>query len=151
MTVVCAVDLGLRSCGVAWDGDSDTFTCPPKLTGGERLRWWADTFAVVLLPHVGKPVGLESAFMHPGRPTGALALAELHGVFKLVAHNAGCEVITMTPAQLKKASVGRGNATKDDMVAHARWLRPGATFASHDECDAVCLLSALNATAEGAA
>jgi len=94
---------------------------------------------------------LEAAFWSPKHPTGALALAELHGVFKLVAHNAGCEVITMTPAELKKASVGRGNATKDDMVAHARWLRPGATFGSHDECDAVCLLSALNATAEGAA
>jgi len=46
MTVACAVDLGLRNVGVAWDGDSDTFTCPAGLRGGDRLGWWADTFAV---------------------------------------------------------------------------------------------------------
>jgi Holliday junction resolvasome RuvABC endonuclease subunit len=136
---VIAFDLGTRSTGVAWADDSDTFECPPDINGGPRLDWWHRTFRMALLPFVGGHAAVESPFFHPKHPSGAVPLIELHGVFRLAAHDAEMAVHTVAPTELKKHATGRGNATKDDMLAHARWLRPTTDFASHDEADAVCL------------
>jgi len=157
VSVSAAFDLGLKRTGIAWDGHSDVFTSPNSLHTSplddnkinRRLTWWLDAFDMALLPHAGQPVAVESAFVHPKHINGAMRLVELHGVFRISAARAGCDIITVTPSELKRWATGSGNASKTDMIARAVEL--GCASNDDNEADAFLLFLMLNHNPTGEA
>lgn len=122
-----AFDLGLARTGFAWADGVKVLTCPARrdgrpLRGPMRLQWWRRELRNELDPMKcdGLVVLIEGPFMHPGHPTGAIETIKLHGVANVVAADARARVIEVPPSTLKKASCGRGNATKAQMMAAAR-------------------------------
>jgi Holliday junction resolvasome RuvABC endonuclease subunit len=134
-----ALDLALSRTGIAWAEGSDVYVCPKKLVGGERLHWWNRTIYGACLPH--RPLDrliVEAPFIHAARPTGSIALIELHGVIRHLAYQHDLEYVTVAPSRLKKEMTGSGKATKADMILDANALRP-YEITDHNEADAVLL------------
>jgi Holliday junction resolvasome RuvABC endonuclease subunit len=152
-----AFDLGLVTTGVAWDGGSDHHKCPHKYTKSpmtperqhDRYCWWRDTFKALLLPHRGADVVVESPFWHPKHPSGSMALAMLHGVFRAVAIDGGHMVHMVTPSELKRMATGNGNASKEAMMRTACQL--GFEGDDDNECDAYLLFTVWRGETERAA
>jgi Holliday junction resolvasome RuvABC endonuclease subunit len=134
-----ALDLALGSTGVAWADGSDVFTCPKKLTGGDRLAWWIGTINALTVPHWPfNRFVVEAPFMHAGHPSGSIPLIELHGCVRYLAFQHGVDYVTIPPATLKMLMCGTGKATKDDSLRVANELRP-YDIGDHNEADAVLL------------
>lgn len=68
------------------------------------------------------------------------------GQLESIAHDRGCAVLDMTPAEIKKWATGSGRAEKSDMLAAAKRL--GYTGENEHEADAFCLLRFAEATLE---
>lgn len=132
-SVILAFDLSVASTGVCFpDGHTDTLK-PPKLDRNERLTWFATTFDVILEDHRPTLVVIESPFVGSNRRIG-LILSELHGVLRERVGRLGLVLQAVPPATLKQAATGKGNATKEQMVARAVEL--GGDVANDDEADA---------------
>jgi crossover junction endodeoxyribonuclease RuvC len=102
-----------------------------------RFRRWLRE--VVALGEV-RLVAYEQPVIHRQRRQLNRSVAHnLEGV--LLAELEGhADYVSPTPAAIKKHATGRGNASKDDMVAAAqtRWQRE---VADHNEADALCVLA----------
>jgi Holliday junction resolvasome RuvABC endonuclease subunit len=136
-----ALDLGLRTTGLAWGPCDYTHdTCPTNLTGQARAAWWMSTLRGWLVAHpAGVELVVEMGFLHPKHPSGSKATQEMHGWLQAVAVDNDSPVTYVTPSVLKKWATGRGNATKDEMriAAIDRW---GAHHdITADEADALHL------------
>ena len=136
-----ALDLGLRTTGIAWGPCSyDHETCSVRLTGQARARFWMSTLRGWLVAHpAGVELVVEMGFLHPKHPSGSKATQEMHGWLQAVAVDNDSPVTYVTPAVLKKFATGRGNATKDEMriAAIDRW--GAASSITSDEADALAL------------
>jgi len=66
------------------------------------------------------------------------------GILEAAAHNAGVPVLDITPAEIKKWAVGKGNADKADMIEAAQLMGYGGD--NEHEADAWCLLKFAMAT-----
>lgn len=135
---VFALDLSLTATGVAYPA-GDTLTIAPKTTGMQRLAEIRDWLLPRLDLYDVDLVVLEGyAF---GRPNQAVHLGELGGVIRLALWERGVVVAECPPASLKKYATGRGNASKDEVMAEAiRRLRYAGN--SKDEADALWLRAA---------
>jgi Holliday junction resolvasome RuvABC endonuclease subunit len=150
-----AFDLALVTAGAAWDGGSDTFTCPPKFqpsrrparerdqTRQQRLAWWRTTFRRLIADYADGEVWVEMPIMHSQNPSGQIPTHELHGVLKVAAWDERAVVHEMQNTKLKSwAHKVPGITTpwpmsKDDMVAVAKHL--GCQPADDNEADAFLL------------
>jgi len=132
-----ALDLALSTTGAAWQGGSDTYVCPTKLRGGERLNWWGCTVWSLICERPCDVVVIEAPFIHPARPTGAMSTIKLHGVIEHIVWKRCVEYVTITPSELKKWATGKGNAGKPAMCDAAR--ERGWVGVDHNEADAFLL------------
>jgi crossover junction endodeoxyribonuclease RuvC len=78
----------------------------------ERLRVLRDDLAEVLREFAPDVLGLESAYAAIRHPRSALQMAHARGVVCLAAADAGTPVRDISPAEVKSAVTGRGNASK---------------------------------------
>lgn len=123
-----AVDLALSTTGLCWGTgahDYDSFTCPTKLRGGERLSWIRRRLREHLrdtkLPRITTLV-VEAPFMSRSHPTGAIPLIKLHGAVEHMAWTAGVRYVEVSAATVKAFATGKGNADKEAMIAAAKAL-----------------------------
>ena len=73
-----------------------------------------------------------------GRHNQAAHLGELGGVVRVALYEAGVRILTVPPASLKRYATGKGNASKEDVLA-AAIRRLGYQGSSTDEADALWL------------
>jgi crossover junction endodeoxyribonuclease RuvC len=97
----------LRECGVI-----ETSTGRPLL---ERIRDIYDATAVLIERHAPAAVSVEDVFQGKNAQT-ALKLGHARGAILLAAAHAGVTVAEYAPREIKKAVVGNGNATKDQVA-----------------------------------
>jgi crossover junction endodeoxyribonuclease RuvC len=137
-----ALDVSLTATGYAVSCAGGIADCgvlePGKLRGVERLAWLGDRLAGLVSEHEPTICVLEGyAF---GRPNQAHQLGEAGGTVRLTLHRAAVPVVEIAPALVKLYATGKGNASKEAVLAEAvRRLRyPGS---STDEADALWLLA----------
>lgn len=113
---VMGLDMSLQATGVACASCGPRTVSFPKLRGEERLvQIRQDVMScgyfhdVVVLE--GYSFGSHQAHSH--------ALGELGGVVRVALHEAGIPFAEVAPAALKKFATGKGNATKDQVLAAA--------------------------------
>lgn len=122
-TRVLALDPATRHTGVAYaSGSTDTICCPVKLTGDDRLDWWAQAFDVLIRDERPALVVHEAPFIHPRRPASGIALVELHVKLRDVLRRRRVPSVVVPPSLLKRRATGKGNADKAQMMAAARAL-----------------------------
>lgn len=141
---VLGLDLSLTSTGVAHvDGTPDRLA-PPRLTGMERLAWLrSEVHRLVLQQRLTSErlvdlVVIEGYAMGSKRQSHSYATGELGGVIRLMLHTSLIPYVEVAPASLKKYATGKGNASKDEVLAEAirRLQYQGA---NNDEADAMWL------------
>jgi crossover junction endodeoxyribonuclease RuvC len=85
----------------------------------ERLRELADGLRIVIRAQAPTVVAVETQFFGQSA-TSAFAVGMSRGVSLLVAAESGVAVHEYTPATVKKAVVGNGNASKEQVAAMVR-------------------------------
>jgi crossover junction endodeoxyribonuclease RuvC len=144
---VLAVDPGFDRCGVAvLEGDASRpsyvwSACiqPAKGAPEERLAELSCALAAALKEHAPHALAIESLFFSTNKKT-AMGVAQARGVILAAAGNAGIPVLECSPAQVKLAVTGAGNAEK---AAVARMIPRLITLPAKkrldDELDAIAL------------
>lgn len=128
-TRMLGIDPGLRICGYGCVVLSDAGARPRALEAGTiRLRQGdslssrlAELFAqVTAVIEELKPdaVAVESVFSHSRQVRTAIIMGHGRGVILLAAERAGCELVELAPAEVKKSVTGNGRASKVQ-VQHA--------------------------------
>jgi len=92
----------------------------------------------LLLEYRPSGAGVEEVFVN-ANPQSTLKLGQARGVVLLGAARAGVEVGEYAARLVKKAVVGVGNATKDQVHAMVARLLPGAKIAGADAADALAV------------
>jgi len=103
----------------------------------ERLAVIYDGLTAKLREHAPSRVCVEEAFYAKNVHT-TLILGHARGVALLAAHQAGSDVREFSPREIKKAIVGNGNATKDQVEYMVKVLLSPPQQCSHaDAYDAL--------------
>ena len=144
---ILAFDLGTKAAGcVELVGDSIAFhqqwlwTGPRKAPVIERQRslfkWivWQVCYGPLSAPVSAHIVAVEAAHLLPNRPRAVAVLAECIGGLIALMPTTN-EIVKVQPSQAKGALVGKGNASKAEMVQWA-FLRFGERLSEH-EADAL--------------
>lgn len=106
-----------------------TLTTTPRDSLPARLRVIHDGMVALIARHTPDAVAVESAF-HGKNVRTTIALCHARGVILLAAEEAGLAIAEYSPAQVKKAVVGRGAALKPQvsyMVTQLLRLRSAPT------------------------
>ena len=119
--------------------DYGCFRPPGGVAFEERLRVLYDGLRDLLSHQPPDAVALESSFY--GRDADAAAkLGEARGVLRLALVQAGFAPALYSPAEVKKAVVGNGQATKDQVQAMVgRLLKMDEVPRPHDASDALAV------------
>lgn len=88
-----------------------TLTTTPRDPLPARLRVIHDGLAALIARHAPDALAVESAF-HGKNVRTTIALSHARGVILLAGEEAGLAIAEYSPAQVKKAVVGRGTAIK---------------------------------------
>lgn len=103
-----------------------------------RLRQLFEDVRELLSESSPTHVALESVFSHPEHARTAIQMAHGRGVVLLAAELAGVPVAELPPAEIKKALVGSGRATKQQMQrAVMAQCRLESLPEPHDVADAI--------------
>ena len=81
---------------------------------------------------------VEETFVNRN-PLSTLKLGQARGVSLLVPASAGISVAEYAPRQIKKAVVGTGGASKEQVQVMVRTLLPGCQIATSDAADALAV------------
>ena len=128
------IDLSLTSTGVCINGNP--LAISSKLRGAERLCEIRDRLIEKLKFANTKIVALEG-YSYSSRFSLAHSIGELGGVIKVALMEAGIEVVVIPPTNRAKFATGRGNASKDDVVAAVLAITPIEKQPGLDDlCDA---------------
>jgi crossover junction endodeoxyribonuclease RuvC len=84
-----------------------------------RLKDLADGLRAVIAAHAPTAIAVETQFFGKSA-SAALTVGMARGVALLVAAEAGAPIHEYTPATVKKAVVGNGNASKEQVAAMVR-------------------------------
>jgi crossover junction endodeoxyribonuclease RuvC len=103
-----------------------------------RLVELADTLDRMIAEHRPEAAAAEEVFVNQN-PGSTLKLAQARGVALLCAARGGLEVGEYAPTLVKKAVVGTGGASKDQVHAMIARLLPGAVIAGPDAADALAV------------
>ncbi len=103
-----------------------------------RLAVLHEALAVVIAEHAPVAAAVEEVFVNEN-PQSTLKLGQARGVVLLAAAQAGVEVGEYAPTLVKKAVVGTGGASKDQVHAMVARLLPGAKIAGADAADALAV------------
>lgn len=141
MTSVFGLDLSLTGTGIA-EPNGATSVLRPKTKGVERLMEIRDDlyFAIVDASRRANDRDVLVMIEHYayGRTHQAHQLGELGGVIRLMLHDEGIDFIDVAPTALKKYATGKGNASKDEVLA-AAIRRLGYEGHDNNEADALWL------------
>ncbi len=94
---------------------------PSRMALERRLEKVFAEITEILRSHRPDATAVESLFFNTNVST-ALAVGHARGVALLACSQAGCEVFEYTPQQVKKAVVGYGKATKEQVMDMVRVL-----------------------------
>ncbi|WP_114229112.1 MULTISPECIES: crossover junction endodeoxyribonuclease RuvC [Sphingomonas] len=103
-----------------------------------RLVELADTLDRLIAEHRPEAAAAEEVFVNQN-PGSTLKLAQARGVALLCAARGGLAVGEYAPTLVKKAVVGTGGASKDQVHAMIARLLPGAVIAGPDAADALAV------------
>ncbi|GAA4023730.1 crossover junction endodeoxyribonuclease RuvC [Sphingomonas swuensis] len=103
-----------------------------------RLAELAAALDAVVSEHRPASAAAEEVFVNQN-PASTLKLAQARGVALMCAGRAGLEVGEYAPSLVKKAVVGTGGASKDQVHAMVALLLPGAKIAGEDASDALAV------------
>ncbi len=129
-----------------------TLTTPPRDPLPARLRLIHEGTAALLARHQPDAVAVESAFYGKNVRT-TVVLSHARGVILLAAEQRGVPIAEYSPAQVKKAIVGRGAAIKPQvgyMVAQLLRLKSAPQPADAADGVAVALAHLIVATRQAA-
>jgi crossover junction endodeoxyribonuclease RuvC len=116
-----------------------TLTTTPRDTLPARLRVIHDGMTALIARHAPDALAVESAF-HGKNVRTTIALSHARGVILLAAEEAGVSIAEYSPAQVKKAVVGRGAAMKPQVsYMVTRLLRLRAAPSPSDAADGVAV------------
>lgn len=85
-----------------------------------RLQSLHDALREVLREHEPEVVVIEELFSTYAHPRSALLMAHARGVLMLAAQEAGAQVHSFLPNEVKQVIAGNGHATKSEMQAAVR-------------------------------
>lgn len=104
----------------------------------ERLALLHDGLMAVISAHGASEAAVEEVFVN-ANPQSTLKLGQARGVVLLCAARAGLPVAEYATRLVKKAIVGVGNASKDQVQAMVERLLPGVAVAGSDAADALAV------------
>lgn len=140
--VVIGLDLSLTATGYAYvtavQRVAETIK-RPQYKGNDRLRS-IRTAIVERLGGAAPELVVVENYAY-GRPNQAHQLGELHGVVRLALDELDVHWVLLTPATVKKYATGKGNASKNEMLA-AAIKRLGYDGSDGDQADALWLACA---------
>lgn len=133
MKRLVGLDLSLVATGFA--DRHGTCVLKTKLRGMARLDWIERAILDELEPD---PLVIVEGYSYGSRGSAVYNIAELGGVVRLALWRAGITYVEVAPGALKKFTTGKGNASKDEMIAGAirRW---GFDGSNNNEADAYML------------
>jgi crossover junction endodeoxyribonuclease RuvC len=103
-----------------------------------RLAEIARVLDSVLAEHRPEAAAAEEVFVNKN-PASTLKLAQARGVVLMCMGRAGLDVGEYAPSLVKKAVVGTGGASKDQVHAMVAILLPGTKIAGEDAADALAV------------
>ncbi|MDC0715407.1 crossover junction endodeoxyribonuclease RuvC [Nannocystis bainbridge] len=103
-----------------------------------RLSVLARTIAELIVEFGPRVLSLEAAF-HGVNASSALKLGQARGAVMAVAAERGLEVAEYPPAYVKRAVVGHGRASKQDVMARMQLLFNLARAPTADAADALAI------------
>ncbi|GAA4000528.1 crossover junction endodeoxyribonuclease RuvC [Sphingomonas humi] len=110
----------------------------PSLALAARLAELARTLDALIAEHAPQAAAAEEVFVNKN-PASTLKLAQARGVALMCAARADLDVGEYAPSLVKKAVVGTGGASKDQVHAMVAMLLPGAKIAGEDASDALAV------------
>lgn len=113
-------------------------TLPEKDPMPTRLSLLARAIAELITEFSPRILSLEAAF-HGVNASSALKLGQARGAVMVVAAERGLEVAEYPPAYVKRAVVGHGRATKEDVTARVQLLFGLARPPRADAADALAI------------
>ena len=117
---------------------SGTILLPRSLSLDVRLQRVFDQLSLVAEEHAPDEFALESVFYHKNFKA-ALTIGHVRGVVMLLAAKRGSPVFEYSPLQIKKALVGYGRASKEQVTAMAKGILGIERDISDDEADALAV------------
>ncbi|HET6537341.1 MAG TPA: crossover junction endodeoxyribonuclease RuvC [Sphingopyxis sp.] len=109
-----------------------------KMALPDRLAYIDTVLAAVIADHSPTIAAVEEVFVNDN-PQSTLKLAHARGVILLGCARGGIAVTEYAARLVKKAIVGTGAASKDQVQAMLRVLLPGAKVAGSDAADALAV------------
>jgi crossover junction endodeoxyribonuclease RuvC len=103
-----------------------------------RLADLATTLEALIVEHSPQTAAAEEVFVNQN-PASTLKLAQARGVALMCAARSGIDVGEYAPTLVKKAVVGTGGASKDQVHAMVTRLLPGVSIAGPDAADALAV------------
>jgi crossover junction endodeoxyribonuclease RuvC len=104
----------------------------------KRLAQIAEILDGLIAEHRPEAAAAEEVFVNQN-PASSLKLAQARGVALMCMGRAGLAVGEYAPSLVKKAVVGTGGASKDQVHAMVALLLPGAKIAGEDASDALAV------------
>jgi crossover junction endodeoxyribonuclease RuvC len=104
----------------------------------DRLRDLHEGLAAVLALYEPAEAAVEETFVNKN-PASTLKLGEARGVVVLAPALAGLTVAEYSANRVKKAVVGAGHATKEQVQMMVNRILPGCNFSSADSADALAV------------
>ena len=144
-TLILGVDPGLNRCGwgvVASEGARLSHVAhgvikpPPQQQLASRLACLFEELCAVIEAQRPHEAAVEETFVN-ANARAALALGQARGVALAAAARTGLMVAEYSPATIKKAVVGAGQADKTQIAFMVRRLLPTAGEVSADAADAL--------------
>lgn len=117
------------------NGQIKTASTQPLAT---RLADLATELESLIAEHRPNAAAAEEVFVNQN-PASTLKLSHARGVALMCAARAGLQVGEYAPTLVKKAVVGTGGASKDQVHAMVSRLLPGARIAGPDAADALAV------------
>ncbi|MEL6946876.1 MAG: crossover junction endodeoxyribonuclease RuvC [Pseudomonadota bacterium] len=146
-TRIIGIDPGLRRTGwgvVETAGSSLTFVAAGTVTSNAkhdlatRLCELHDGLSSILSEHAPEEAAVENTFVN--KDAGAtLKLGQARGIALLVPARAGLAVAEYAPNAVKKAVIGVGHGTKEQIKLMIGMLLPKAVYDSDDAADALAI------------
>lgn len=109
-----------------------------SLSLAERLMQIYRGLEAVIADYAPDEAAVEETFVNKN-PTSTLRLGQARGVVMLAPAMAGLPVAEYQPTVIKKAVVGTGTASKDQVGMMIRTLLPGCLTATPDAADALAV------------
>jgi crossover junction endodeoxyribonuclease RuvC len=110
----------------------------PAATLAARLVELAEALEAVIAEHRPDAAAAEEVFVNQN-PGSTLKLAQARGVALMCAARSSLEVGEYAPTLVKKAVVGTGGATKEQVHAMVSRLLPGVAIVGADAADALAV------------